>query len=107
MNPQMHQLTYCLDLNDKLQLRRWHRHLVQIRGQATACGKYLANSQLVSFLMSTYFTSATIFVSLTLFKQNDPRLYGIAGNMSFFALYSLLTIVLKVPAAVKVTNEVN
>ncbi|XP_035701299.1 uncharacterized protein LOC118433465 [Folsomia candida] len=74
-----------------------------VRSRAESCGRYLTISQILSILFSIYYTSATLYICVTL--SWSPKYFVVLGQMSFFSLWSLCRVVIKIWAATDVTEE--
>lgn len=92
---------------DTARSRHLKRLLFSIRRQAALCGRYLAPSQLLSVMLSIWFASSTIYISLMLFIEGNSDYYALAGNMSFFSVFSMYRVFTKIRAGVRITAEVS
>ncbi|XP_035712029.1 uncharacterized protein LOC118437241 [Folsomia candida] len=90
---------------DTARSRHLKRLLFSIRRQAALCGRYLAPSQLLSVMLSIWFASSTIYISLMLFIEGNSDYYALAGNMSFFSVFSMYRVFTKIRAGVRITAE--
>lgn len=92
---------------DKGKLRDLKIALHSVRQQAALCGKYLAPTQLLSIMLSIWFASSTVYISLMFLIEGNSDNYVLAWHMSFFNVFSMYRVYVKIRMGVRITSEVH
>lgn len=91
---------------DNYEIKCIRNQLLSVRKQAEGCGEFLAISQLFSILMSIYFTSATMLVTLTLLGESGQGYGSLIGQCGTFSAFSFCRLIMKIKAGTSITEMV-